>query len=48
MKQMRQIKEERLGAVDMSPDFTEAREKLADDNQFIKARDPEPSGDHPN
>ena len=45
---MWQIEEEGLGAVDMGSDFTEAREKFADDNQFIKARDPKPSGDHPN
>src|SRR5207302_3319855 len=48
LEQVRNVEKERLRAMDVCSDFAEARQKFADDHQFVKTRDPKPSGDDPN
>src|SRR5262249_47620564 len=48
VEQMRDIEKEGLRAVDVGADFTEPGQKFADYNQFVKARDPKPTGNYPN
>src|SRR5439155_25261562 len=45
---MREIEKERLSPMDVCTDFAKTPEKFEDDNQFIKPRHPQPSGDNAN